>query len=341
MLYVIGRCVVRHAVSAPVTIPHNYRCISSSGVLLLGAGALTAYAGKIVQGSAAFAGAGSVRDAVSPPVIAAVGSATFAGAGALTAYAGKIVQGSATSAGAGSLTAYAGKVMQGAATLAGAGTLSAAAQVGRVVSLLHFDGTDASTTFTDETGKTWTANGNAQIDTAQLKFGTASGLFDGTGDYITTPDSADFAFGTGNFTLEFWMRPNTTAAASYMVHHSAAAGYGFEVFRNGTAVSFYASTNGSSWDIASNKTIGTVATNTWYHVAVTRSGDTWYTFLDGVQGATWSSSSALYDSNQTFQVGAWNGALSYDGWIEEFRMAKGIAVYTADFTPPASPFTYP
>jgi hypothetical protein len=64
-------------------------------------------------------------------------------------------------------------------------------------SLLHFDGDNASTTFLDESGKTWTRYGDAQISTAQNKFGPSSGLFDGTGDYITTPQNADFDFGDG------------------------------------------------------------------------------------------------------------------------------------------------
>lgn len=74
--------------------------------------------------------------------------------------------------------------------------------------LLHCDGTDGSTTFSDNgvTGHTVTANGNAQIDTAQSKFGNASGLFDGTGDYLTIPDHADWNFGTGNFTIDAWIR---------------------------------------------------------------------------------------------------------------------------------------
>ena len=74
-----------------------------------------------------------------------------------------------------------------------------------VSSLLHFDGTDTSTTFTDETGKTWAANGDAQIDTAKSKFGGASGLFDGTTDWISTAKSADFEFGAGDFTIEGWV----------------------------------------------------------------------------------------------------------------------------------------
>ena len=74
--------------------------------------------------------------------------------------------------------------------------------------LLHFDGTDGSTTFVDSSpsGKTVTAVGNAQIDTAQYKFGGASGLFDGNGDYLSVPDSDDWYFGTGDFTIDAWAR---------------------------------------------------------------------------------------------------------------------------------------
>src|SRR3989338_6322305 len=74
--------------------------------------------------------------------------------------------------------------------------------------MLHMEGADAGTTFTDTetTPKAVTANGNAQIDTAQSKFGGASGLFDGAGDYLTIPSSSAFDFGTGNFTIDFWVR---------------------------------------------------------------------------------------------------------------------------------------
>jgi len=68
--------------------------------------------------------------------------------------------------------------------------------------LLHMDGADGSTTFTDEAGHTVTANGNAQIDTAQNVFGGASGLFDGSSGYLTVPDSEDWNFGTGDFTFD-------------------------------------------------------------------------------------------------------------------------------------------
>lgn len=74
--------------------------------------------------------------------------------------------------------------------------------------LLHFNGIDTSTTFRDESGKTWTGGGTAQLDTAQKKLGTASLLLDGNSDYISTPDHADFDVGSGDFTIDFWVRFN-------------------------------------------------------------------------------------------------------------------------------------
>src|SRR5690606_17008690 len=74
-----------------------------------------------------------------------------------------------------------------------------------VSALLHFDGEDESTTFTDETGRIWTPGGDAKISTTGPKFGTGCGLFDGDGDYLTTASSDGFAFGTGDYTIEAWV----------------------------------------------------------------------------------------------------------------------------------------
>ena len=104
------------------------------------------------------------------------------------------------------------------------------------VALLHFNGADASTTFIDESGKTWTASGNAQIDTAQSKFGGASGLFDGTGDSITTPDHADFDVGSGDFTVDFWMRQNTAWTGGVLGQYSGSDFSPFMIYNNAGAL---------------------------------------------------------------------------------------------------------
>src|SRR5690606_34123168 len=72
-----------------------------------------------------------------------------------------------------------------------------------VSSLLHFNGSNGSTTFTDEKGVGWTASGDAEISTAQSKFGGSSLSLDGTGDWLDA-SNAGFTFGTGDFTIEAW-----------------------------------------------------------------------------------------------------------------------------------------
>mgnify|MGYP001578078452 CR=1 FL=1 len=208
--------------------------------------------------------------------------------------------------------------------------------------ILHCDGTDAATTFTDEIGKIVTAVGNAQIDTAQKKFGTASGLFDGTGDYLTVPDSDDWNFGTGDFTVDFQIRINTVArdnAFFDLGNYIANAGLGcyrssagnLVVFMNGGAGKY---TN--AW---------VPVAGTWYHVEISRSGTDLKVFIDGTQlGATVTNSTDI-------QAGATGIAIGYsvdasnpmgtglDGWIDEFRVSKGVARHTANFTAPTAAYS--
>jgi len=88
--------------------------------------------------------------------------------------------------------------------------------------LLHCDGSNGSTTFTDNSPspKTVTANGNASVSTAQSKFGGASAVFDGTGDYLSLDGSSGFAFGTGDFTIEFWLSPSVLNGVIYAINPS-------------------------------------------------------------------------------------------------------------------------
>lgn len=75
------------------------------------------------------------------------------------------------------------------------------------VLMLHMDGTDEGTTFTDSStsAHTVTANGQTNTEIGQSMFGSASGQFDGTDDYLSIPDSADWNFGNGDFTIDFWV----------------------------------------------------------------------------------------------------------------------------------------
>ena len=212
--------------------------------------------------------------------------------------------------------------------------------------LLHFNGVDASTTFTDESGKTWTARGNAQIDTAQSKFGGSSYLSDGTTDWIDTPDSADFDIGAGDFTFDFWVRFNSVAAQQAFFSHdeNVAGNRAYQLsWNNATNLISFAYTTTGSVPFTSIDLSWTPSTNTWYHVEVVRSGNNFYIFIDGTQiGTTQTLSATIFNCTHVFQIGVIGstGLRSLNGWIDEFRFSKGIARHTANFTPPTSPYKH-
>jgi Concanavalin A-like lectin/glucanases superfamily len=215
----------------------------------------------------------------------------------------------------------------------------------QTVLCLHADGTDTSTTFTDSSQYTHTvtANGNAQIDTAFQQFGSGSALFDGTGDYLTTPDSADWAFGAGAFTFDWWVRFNSTSGNQGFFGQWAGVGTTSFQLRldGGTQLSFYPSTDGSTFSTL--QFAWTPSTNTWYHVALTRDGsNNVRAFVGGTQiGTTQTYSGTMFDSSAQLTIGTGTvaGGEYVNGWMDEIRISKGVARWTANFTPPTSAYS--
>lgn len=212
-----------------------------------------------------------------------------------------------------------------------------------VALLLHMDGVDASTSFPDNSTNqhTVTAVGNAQVDTAQSKFGGASGLFDGTGDYLSVPAHSSFDLGTGAFTVEFWVRFNATTANQALV---STPGY-YTVGKNGNwlirADTGLSSITWVSYDGQSNSAVvtGTVAlsTATWYHVAVVRNGSTITIYVDGVSKGSGTDSKGLSDgSDGGLRIAGGNSYNNeLNGWMDDLRLSD-VARYTTNFTPPTS-----
>lgn len=205
-----------------------------------------------------------------------------------------------------------------------------------IVLLLHCDGVDGSTTFTDSeiTPKTVTPNGDAQIDTAQSKFGGASALFDGTGDYLTLADSADWDFGTGDFTIDFWVQFNSAVTGQTFIDRNNGVQFSVQ-FQGGNlqtvinAVAVYS----NAW---------APLANTWYHIAVTRNGSNLRMFVDGTQiGTTQSNSSDIQGTDGIVIGGIKAASALFNGWIDELRIIKGRADYTANFSLPTSAYTNP
>jgi len=211
------------------------------------------------------------------------------------------------------------------------------------VVMLFGDGADASTTFTDSSpsARTFTANGNAQLDTAQYKFGTASMLFDGTGDWIDTPDSADFSYNNNPYTIDFWMKTTQTGEAILMGQSDntgANIQSYFDINRATANKLRYVFTDGTTRVI---ETTTSVNDGNWHHIAVVRNSNTVNLYVDGVSEASVSGLGTLVDRASKFAIGRLGeyADLYYNGWIDELRISFNIARWTGNFTPPTSQYT--
>lgn len=238
--------------------------------------------------------------------------------------------------------------------------------------LLHGNGTNGSTTITDSSlsPKTVTAFGNAQISTAQSKFGGASLYLDGTGSRLSVnSNSADLALGFGSFTIEGWIRTVAYATAAYETYWPIVARAGAYhtgsssflqayVFRyspqegNRLVLNHRPSSVGfveGTHMFTKRSSVLNLSHGTWYYVATVRDENDLRIYLDGVNvtdtltgNYNWSS----FDFSLSvpyFEVGRMRGGpdvvfWNANGYIDELRITKGVARYTSNFTPPAAPF---
>ena len=219
--------------------------------------------------------------------------------------------------------------------------------------LMHLDGANGGTTFTDSVG-THTpvgGGGNENTDTSQAKFGVSSLKLDGTGDYVTVPDHADWYMGTGTFTIDFWVRFNSLPDTTQTIFQ--------QCFNANNWVKFAATKVGAVHNLvftvveAEATTVnidvewGTPDVNVWYHVAVIRGwggvANQWGITGDGIlRGAYITDASAWPDLAAAFTIGVnatGGGGADLNGWIDEFRVTKGIARWEANFTPPAKAYS--
>jgi len=213
--------------------------------------------------------------------------------------------------------------------------------------ILNFDGADASTTIPEEYGNTFSCVGNAQLDTAQFKFGTASLLLDGTGDYIQCTGITSMK-GDGWF-IAGWVRFNALPTAATVMNlvsceNADPKGIRFGIINDtGTYKSqVYLSSNGTGWDIASDDRVTPLSApvvNTWYHWAIVYdpTAGRYYTYWNGAKLNDIISSSKVCAFTQ-MRFGA-NGAAgdNLNGWLDAIDYGQN-ALYPAGttFTPPAS-----
>ena len=187
--------------------------------------------------------------------------------------------------------------------------------------LLHGDGTNG-------------ANNNTFLDSSDLNgtvpFADAYSNYFGSGNYLTLTSNAAFSFGTGDFTIEFWVNPTAAFSTTRW----------FSTYTNGIAI--YPNNSGNiivdAYGVATKVTTSsTVSINTWTHVAVVRLSGTTTVYINGVSGG--SASDTTNYTNSGVYIGSDNGTNSYTGYMSNLRIVKGTAVYTTAFTPPTTALT--
>jgi hypothetical protein len=179
--------------------------------------------------------------------------------------------------------------------------------------------------------------GSAQTSTTQSKWLPTSISFNGTSDYLDLGSNQAFVMGTENWTVESWVYPTSTNPGHWMfLQGNASAFAAIRIGCQSNQVFLLISANAASWTVQSGL-VSTVPLNTWTHLAVTRSGSTVTLYVNGTSVYT---STAL--STSSLMTGTYNlvGRIDptnlqyFTGYIQDLRITKGVALYTANFTAP-------
>jgi hypothetical protein len=213
--------------------------------------------------------------------------------------------------------------------------------------LMHFSGSNGSTTFTDNSPvtKSFTVNGNSQISTAQSKFGSSSLYLDGTGDYLSTNSSNDFAFGTGDFTIECWFYSSNVGSKGLFQTSDTVGGlktsYTSGIILLQGANNVGAGLSGGLCAAVTGTFLGSttavITTNTWYHIALVRYSGTSTIYLNGTSIG---SASTTGNCSGTYLAigGYYDTSYLYQGYMDEVRITKGVARYTGSFVTQSTAF---
>lgn len=183
--------------------------------------------------------------------------------------------------------------------------------------------------------------GNAQISTSVVKYGTGSMYFDGTGDGLKNLNTPILYLTTGDWTVEGWFY-TATPNASVATRTLFCTGSPVQIYSQSNTVAMYvASDNAGTYFVnPASGPANSVSTNTWTHFACVKSGNNYTVYVNGVAGTTVTSSTAPAIPTGITGIGYYAPSASgfFTGYIDDFRVTKGYARYTSNFTPPTAAF---
>lgn len=275
---------------------------------------------------------------VTNPALPTTATLTYTGpSGAVTVTAGNV------------LTTNLGLAAGYAAYALGTGTPAADPNFADVSLLLHCDGANGSISFPDvsNNANAITVHGAAAVSTSQKEFGTGSFAGNNSTASLSSPialnNGLDIVTGDIDFTLEFWVYVNSAAAFEGFIDLTGViSGNGYRIsLSDVTAGHVTATRYGGVGGTAAITHQTAMTASAWHHVALVRQGANFHLYLDGVQDATGIST---LSNNGALATGVAyigqvvNSTGFLNGFMDEIRITKGLARYTAGFTPPTQPF---
>ncbi len=198
--------------------------------------------------------------------------------------------------------------------------------------LMHFDGVNGGTTFSESSSNNWTMNraGDASRSSSAAKFGSSGLSLDGTGDYLTTPANSAFVIGTGDFTVDFWCNPSVVSGNNGV--------FTFGDKNSGLSLSLFS----SGWFLSNagggGSNMGAATAGQWVRIAITRSSSQVRMFVNGTQLGSTLNWTTNFTNNQLKIGYYYSTSFSFPGQIDEFRFINGSAAWTSNFTPPSLPY---
>jgi hypothetical protein len=209
--------------------------------------------------------------------------------------------------------------------------------------LLNFDGINGATDITDETGKNFIAPGGAFVTEDEKKFGTGSGAFNGEGACFYVANSADFDFGSEDFTIDGWFYFNVNDVGyQFMLDRRGSNdGTGWIFYLESNNQLSFLSSSATGWDNVAIYSTGVMPeTGKWLHLAVVRHGDVFTMYQNGIAIKSGTFSGVIGAEVHDLTIGKGHASPgNFNGYIDELRISKGIARWTANFTPPTLPYT--